>query len=506
MRAKAGANSVVRDLLFEPDAQPGQGPSDDDAKMFDVAPVSLWLEDYSALRRLFDQWRQAGIGDLRGYLLADRGRVEECSRLIKVLKVNKATLRLFEASDFDTLVANLPRIFRADMLTTHAEELVQLWEGKQEFQSLSVNYSLKGRRIDIQLKGTILEGYGETWSRVLVAIEDVTERENALRRIALSDSYARGLFAHSPVSLWVEDFSQVKLMLDDLRLRGIDDFRTFVDVHPEFVFRCMSEIRVIDVNRHTLELFGAADKDALLRRLGDVFRDNMQAHFREQLVDLWAGKLFQRREVVNYALDGSELHLLMQFSVLPGAEQDWSLVQVALTDITARKKAEAYLEFLGKHDVLTKLCNRSFYTDEINALERKGILPVTIIMADLNGLKSVNDGDGHAAGDGLLRRAGEILTKAVDAPCTAARIGGDEFAIVMPHATAREGEALMDSIRQIADLNNQFHTGAPLSFSLGMATCQAGERLETAARRADLAMYEAKRQFYIEQGHERRLN
>ena len=90
-----------------------------------------------------------------------------------------------------------------------------------------------------------------------------------------------------------------------MRYRGISDFRTFTDVHPEFVTRCMSEIRVIDVNRHTLDLFGAPDKETLLRRLSDVFRDDMQAHFREQLIDLWDGKLFQQREVVNYTLDGT---------------------------------------------------------------------------------------------------------------------------------------------------------------------------------------------------------
>jgi GGDEF domain-containing protein len=59
-----------------------------------------------------------------------------------------------------------------------------------------------------------------------------------------------------------------------------------------------------------------------------------------------------------------------------------------LTDITARKKAEAYLEFLGRHDALTKLYNRSFYVEELNRLERKGPRPVTIIVADLNGLKA----------------------------------------------------------------------------------------------------------------------
>ena len=170
-------------------------------------------------------------------------------------------------------------------------------------------------------------------------------------------------------------------------MQGITDLRVFTDVHEEFVQRCISEIRIIDVNQHTLELFGAPDKAALLGNLPTIMRDEMEPCFREQLIDLWDGKLFQQREVVNYTLDGTKLNLLLQFSVFPDREHDWSLVQVALTDITARKKAEAYLEYLGSHDALTKLCNRSFFADELNRLERKGPWPVTIIMVDLNGLE-----------------------------------------------------------------------------------------------------------------------
>ena len=203
-----------------------------------------------------------------------------------------------------------------------------------------------------------------------------------------------------------------------MRDRGIVDFRIFTDVHPEFVERCMSEIRVIDVNRHTLELFGAPDKPTLLqpprRHLPRRHAPAFPGAARRPL----ARQDFPAARGVNYALDGNELHLHLQFSVLPGFEHDWSLVQVALTDITARKKAEAYLEFLGKHDVLTKLYNRSFYVDELNRLERKGPYPVTIIVADLNGLKAANDQLGHAAGDALLRRAGEVLNEAVDKPYT----------------------------------------------------------------------------------------
>jgi diguanylate cyclase (GGDEF)-like protein len=483
---------------------PPSGASGDDAEMFELAPVSLWLEDYSGVKKLLDEWRQAGVTSLRDYLLEDPQRVQACSNLIRVIKVNRKTLSLFEAGDVQQLVSNLDQIFRNDMLKTHIDELVQLWEGHKEFFSNTVNYTLSGRRLDIQLKGSILPGHEGDWDRVLVAIEDVTDRETARRQLSVSETYARGLFEHSPVSLWVEDFSAVKQLLDEVRRQGIRDFRVFTDVHPEFVTRCMSEIRVVDVNRHTLELFAAPDKPTLFRCLADVFRDEMQEHFKEQLIDLWNGKIFQQREVVNYSLAGDELHLHLQFSVLPGYEQDWSLVQVALTDITARKRAEAYLEYLGKHDVLTKLYNRSFYVDELNRLERKGPFPVTIIMIDLNGVKAVNDQLGHAAGDELLRRAGEVLNKAVDKPCYAARIGGDEFALLLPATEERDGRIVMESIENLLEVNNQFYSGIPLSFSMGIATTRPGERLESVAKRADLLMYEAKRAYYAAAGECRR--
>jgi diguanylate cyclase (GGDEF)-like protein/PAS domain S-box-containing protein len=476
----------------------------DDAEMFDLAPVSLWLEDFSDLKTLFDEWRAAGVSDLRAYLRNNPARVKACSERIRVIKVNRKTLSLFGADSLEHLVANLGQIFRDDMLSTHIEELVQLWQGRSHFTSNTVNYTLPGERLDIQLHGAVLPGHESTWSRVLVSVEDVTEREEARRKLVDSNNYARGLFAHSPVSLWVEDFSGVKRLIDEVRMQGIEDFRVFTDVHQEFVARCISEIRVIDVNGRTLELFCAIDKEHLLNNLDEVFRDDMEGPFREQLVDLWEGKLFQQREVVNYALDGSKLNLLMQFSVLPGREHDWSLVQVALTDITARKKAEAYLEYLGTHDVLTKLYNRSFYTDELNRLERKGPYPVTIIMADLNGLKAANDEFGHAAGDALLRRAGEVFNSLVDRPHTAARIGGDEFAVLCPGLDAAGGEMLLESLNDLIDINNQFYPDAPLSLSVGIATSRPGERLEAVVKRADLLMLEAKRAHYSDALHDRR--
>ena len=118
------------------------------------------------------------------------------------------------------------------------------------------------------------------------------------------------------------------------------------------------------------------------------------------------------------------------------------------------------------------------------------------IRNDLNGLKETNDLLGHAAGDELLRRVGEVLGKLVEKPAHAARIGGDEFAIIMPGADEAGAEAMIDNVHRLVELNNQFYSSLPLTLSMGAATGRPGERLDEVARRADALMYEAKRAYY----------
>jgi diguanylate cyclase (GGDEF)-like protein len=475
--------------------------------MFELAPVSLWLEDYSELKALFEHWRAQGITDLRAHLQGHRDRIADCARCIRLLRVNRRTLDLYGARDLQELTGALDRVFRDDMLDTFVLELQQLWSGQTHFQSQTVNYTLHGERLMIQLRAHILPGHEDRWDRVLLAIEDTTERNRAEQALRRSELYAKGLFEHSPVSLWVEDFSGVRKLIEEVRRQDIEDFRVFLDVHPEFIDRCMREIRVLDINRQTLTMFRAANRDTLLSRLDEVFRDDMRPHFADQLIDLWEGRLHQQREVVNYALDGEKLHVYLQFSVLPGREDSWDQVLVSLTDISARKKAEAYLEYLGQHDALTGLRNRGFFMDELSRLERRGPWPVSVLVLDLNHLKQTNDEYGHAGGDALLRRAGEVLRKVVERPATASRLGGDEFAVLLPGRDARQVETLVEQLHELIALNNQYNAGhCPLSLSIGWATGQDGERMEAVLHRADQTMYEAKRRHYARLGHDRRAH
>lgn len=480
-------------------------PSENDFEhMFDIAPVSLWLEDFSALKTLLDTWRSEGVVDVEAYVRADPSRMQAYGAAIKVLRVNQRTLELFAAPDQATLLASLDSIFRGDMHQQAIAELRQLWSGALDFSNQTVNYALDGRRLDVHIRGRILPGHEDRWDRVLISLEDNTQQIESRTRLQRSEEYARGLFEHSPVSLWVEDFSAVKRLLDDVRRQGIRDFKTFLKVHPEFVDRCIQEIRVIDVNEQTLQMFGADSKDTLLKQIVKVFRGEMHESFAEQLLDLWEGRLFQQREVVNYSLSGEAVHIHMQFSILEERQDDWSMVLISLVDITARKKAEAYLEYLGKHDVLTQLRNRAYYVEELNRLTRKGPFPVGVVVIDMNGLKFINDESGHAAGDAMLRRVGEVLGKAVDPPACAARIGGDEFSLLLPGVDERGAQAAVDRIQSLLDLNNQFYPGSVLSLSIGVAIAASGDQIEGAVNRADEAMYAEKTQYYADNGLQRR--
>lgn len=475
--------------------------------MFESAPISLWLEDYSALKALFGAWRAEGVTDLGAHLRQHPALLQQCSACLQVIKVNRQTLKVFAAPSQQALVARLPEVFRDDTFERMLSELDHLWQGRLEFSNQTVNYALDGRRIDVQIHVRVLEGHEANWDRVMVSLEDITQTTQARQQLAQSEQYARDLFDYSPVSLWVEDFSGVKRLLDEVRAQGIQDFRVFLSVHPEFVDRCMEEIRVIDVNHQTLAMFGATSRAELLAKLGLVFRDEMHESFAEQLIDLWNGKTVQLREVVNYSLSGELINIHMQFAVLPEHLATWGLVLVSLIDITARKKAEAYLEYLGKHDSLTRLRNRAFYVDELNRITRKGPWPLSVLAMDLNGLKRINDAEGHAAGDALLRRAGEVLSSAAAGhPYCVARIGGDEFIALLPGSDERVAIGLKDRIESMIELNNQFYPGQRLSLAIGSASCTAAAQVEACIHEADQAMFRAKTRFYEEAKQERRRN
>jgi diguanylate cyclase (GGDEF)-like protein/PAS domain S-box-containing protein len=195
-------------------------------------------------------------------------------------------------------------------------------------------------------------------------------------------------------------------------------------------------------------------------------------------------------------------------------------------DVTDRIEYEKRLEYLSLHDQLTGIHNRAFYEAELERLEGGREYPVTIITADLDGLKLINDTLGHDTGDRLLCRCAGILRESLRQSDLLARIGGDEFSAILRRTDHATGEAIMRRIREKINLINQDDDDVPLGISIGIATAEDKDvALNDVYKHADDSMYRDKlyrssssrgkivqsllaalaERDYITEGHARRL-
>src|ERR1043166_3885223 len=98
------------------------------------------------------------------------------------------------------------------------------------------------------------------------------------------------LFEYAPISLWEQDYSGVKNFLDEIRAHGVSDFESYLNEHPNEVDESIKLIKVKHVNQETLSMFGAASEAELLANLDKMFRNEMRAHWRSELLALWHGE------------------------------------------------------------------------------------------------------------------------------------------------------------------------------------------------------------------------
>jgi PAS domain S-box-containing protein len=155
-----------------------------------------------------------------------------------------------------------------------------------------------------------------------------------------SERKYRDLFENVPISLWEEDFSAVKAHLDELRERGVGDLKSYFERHPDTVAHCATLVRIIDVNRSTLALYGAGSRNHILAGLNQFLGEEARDVFREQLIALATGRTRFDAEMTNRTLAGNSIYVSLSLSIAPGHEDTWSKVLLSITDITERKEAE----------------------------------------------------------------------------------------------------------------------------------------------------------------------
>lgn len=171
-----------------------------------------------------------------------------------------------------------------------------------------------------------------------------------------------------------------------------------------------------------------------------------------------------------------------------GKPYRWIGTNIDITDI---KEAEEKVIYLSFHDQLTGLYNRRFYEEELNRLDVERNLPLSLIMADVNGLKLANDAFGHLLGDKLIKKAAEVIKNECRADDIVSRIGGDEFVIILPKTDSHGAEYIVKRIEESAE--NEKVEVLDLSVSFGWATkIHHGEAVEDIFNKAEDNMYKQK--------------
>ncbi|MEA4870906.1 MAG: PAS domain S-box protein [Christensenella sp.] len=266
-------------------------------------------------------------------------------------------------------------------------------------------------------------------------------------------------------------------------------YSVYFENAPYGVFVADDAGRYIDVNPAATVITGYSREQLLQMSISDITAEEFRAYAAESFLQL------QRTGVLNIEL---------QFRHADGTARWWSVSGVRIakdqyfgfsTDITQKKHAEAELVYLSNRDYLTGLYNRRYFEKAIERLDLEPYLPLSVLMGDINGVKLVNDAYGHMEGDRLIRDISAVLQNACRENDVLARIGGDEFGVLLPNTDAAAANGIVNQIQQ--SLREFDATAGNARFqhsvSLGLGTKkQVGEDISAVVKDAEVFMYQRK--------------
>ena len=284
--------------------------------------------------------------------------------------------------------------------------------------------------------------------------------------------------------------------MEDLLYNEKEQFKTTLISIGDGVISTDTQGQVVIMNKIAEQLTGWTQAEALGQPIEAVFQiidEFTRARRDDPVANVLATEAVI--ELFNHTLliskDGTERPIEDSAAPIHDEHGHLSGVVLVFRDFTEKKKSHEEIKYLSFHDYLTGLYNRRFYEEELARLDTRRRWPLTIVMGDVNGLKLINDSFGHGTGDQLLKKTAVAIRNGCRADDIIARIGGDEFVILLPETDAYEAAKLIKRIKNL--LKKEQIEGMEISVSFGSETKNcADDDIEAVIKKAEDEMYHNK--------------
>ncbi len=271
-----------------------------------------------------------------------------------------------------------------------------------------------------------------------------------------------------------------------------EKYRSLIESTDDSIYMIDREGTYLFVNRQVLARLCVTEANIIGKRYSDFHdtQDTLQfAGYVEKVFETGASHRYEHMSGKN----GQRWMLRTLSPIVEARTGEVRFVAVVSKEITDLKKTEEKLKYLSLHDPLTNLYNRAYFEEEMHRLDNNRFDIVGLIMCDIDGLKLVNDTLGHDKGDELLTVASQVIRKSFRESDVVARVGGDEFAILLPNSPRSKVEEICARIRTSVQTYNKKNPGLPLGISTGFAIRTGpGQSMAELYREADNAMYQEK--------------
>ncbi len=314
-------------------------------EILEESPVSLWVEDWSALKRMLDGLTEQGAEDLSDYFREHPEQLREAYDLPDVIYISRETLRVYRASSKQELLEIMGSDHvNSEDLESFRKQLSRLFSGARSNEYEARETACDGSQIVTRMRTVIPPNYNDSWSRVLISIEDISEQRRDRDALRRSESRYRELFDESPVPMLEEDWRLVKQLLDRLAKQGVEDLRGYLRDHPDQLGKAYDAARRFGISQAAVDLYHASSRDELRAAMTQQTADPDELRgYGDMIADFYGGATSYEYEANEIACDGSEIATRIRAVIPPKYLDTWSRVFVTIEDITERKNVEAQL-------------------------------------------------------------------------------------------------------------------------------------------------------------------